>query len=344
MEMKRKLKGIYEMKAITISKRGKIDYQEVKEPKIKKGFVKIKVKAAGLCGSDIQKIFSDKKALSSVETEIWSHEISGIVYEVGESVRDFKKNDRVVINPLIRNKWDEDITKVKSIGKDYPGGFADFVLVPYQNLKKIPSDIKFEEAILTDSIAVALHGYNLSESPTKKNVLVIGDGSLALITGLLCLEFGNKVTIVGKNDNNLKIASKFGATILKENKAKNLKQNYDIIFEVVGRKQDKTLHQAIRLIKPSGKIIVLGVFEKNFLGRIPLRDFFYKEGKIIGSNSYGFFNGKDEFDIAINLLEKLKKRLLKIITHVIPLKNFEEGLNLIKNKKESGAIKLVFEP
>ncbi|MEK6917757.1 MAG: alcohol dehydrogenase catalytic domain-containing protein [Nanoarchaeota archaeon] len=332
------------MKAITISKRGRIDYQEVKEPKIKKGFVKIKVKATGLCGSDIQKIFSDKKALSSVETDIWGHEIAGIVHEVGESVGDFKKNDRVVINPLIRNKWGDDITKVKSIGKNYQGGFSEFVFVPSKNLRKIPKIIKFEEAILTDSIAVALHGYNLSESPTKKNVLVIGDGSLALITGLICLEFKNEVSIIGKNNRNLKLASDFGINTLKNEDIEKSKKYYDIIFEVVGRKQDKTLQQSIRLIKPRGKIIVLGVFEKNFLGKIPLRDFFYKEGKIIGSNSYGFFNGKDEFDMAINLLERLKTRLSKIITHVVPLKKFKEGLNLIKNKKESGVIKLVFEP
>ncbi len=332
------------MKAITISKKGRIDYKEVKEPNIKKDFVKIKVKATGLCGSDIQKIFSDKKALSSVKTDIWGHEIAGIIYEVGENVRDFKKNDRVVINPLIRDKGGEDITKIKSIGKDYQGGFSEFVFVPSKNLRRIPKNIKFEEAILTDSLAVAIHGYNLSESPSKKNVLVIGDGSLALITGLLCLEFKNKVSIIGKNNRNLKLASDFGINTSKKRDIEKSREYYDIIFEVVGRKQDKTLQQAIRLIKPRGKIIVLGVFEKNFLGKIPLRDFFYKEGKLIGSNSYGFFNGKDEFDMAINLLERLKTRLSKIITHVIPLKNFKEGLNLIKNKKKSGAIKIVFEP
>src|SRR3989344_3767175 len=222
------------MKVITISKRGRINYREVKEPKIKKGFVKIKVKAAGLCGSDIQKIFSDKKALSSVKTNIWGHEISGTIEEVGKKVKEFKVGDRIVVNPLVRNK-NEDITKAKSIGKDYPGGFADFVLVPYQNLKKIPSNIKFEEAVLIDCIAVALHGYNLSESPTKKNVLVIGDGSLALITALLCLEFKNRVSIIGKNNRNLKLTSDFGINTLKNEDIEKSKKYYDIIFEVVGR-------------------------------------------------------------------------------------------------------------
>ena len=269
------------MKAIIISKNGKIDYKEIKEPKTKKDYIKVNVRAAGLCGSDTRKLFSDRKALNSVKTKIWGHEISGVIQEVGKNVKKFKVGDRVVVNTLVRKK-NEDIIKTKSIGKDYPGGFAEFLLVPYQNLKKIPSSIKFEEAVLVDSIAVALHGYNLSDSPTKKDILVIGDGSLALITGLLCLEFGNKVTIIGKNDRNLKLASTLGIDTLKINRAKKLMKDYDIIFEIVGRKQDKTLQQAIRLIKPHGKIIVLGVFEKNFLGKIPLRDTFYKEAKILG--------------------------------------------------------------
>lgn len=331
------------MKAIIISKNGKIGYKEIKEPKTKKDYVKVKVRAAGLCGSDTQKLFSDKGALNSVKTKIWGHEISGTIQEVGKNVKKFKVSDRVVVNPLVRNK-NEDITKAKSIGKDYPGGFANFILVPYQNLKKIHSGIKFEEAALVDSIAVALHGYNLSGSPTKKEILIIGDGSLAIITGFLCLEFRNKVTIIGKNDRNLRLVSKFGIDTLKTNKVEKLGKDYDIIFEIVGRKQDKTLQQAIRLVKPHGKIIVLGVFEKNFLGKIPLRDLFYKEVKIVGSNSYGFFNGKNEFDMAVDLLKKLKLKFSHIITHIIPLRDFKKGLNLIKNKKDSGAIKIVFRP
>ena len=330
------------MKAVVISKKGKINYKEVQEPKIKKGYVKVKVKAAGLCGSDIQKIFSDKKALNLVKTNIWGHEISGVVYEVGKNVKGFKKNDRVVINPLIRDKENNNIIKVKSMGKDYSGGFAEFVLAPYQNLRKIPLSIKFEEAVLVDSIAVALHGYHLSGSPVKKDVLIIGDGPLALITSFLCLKFKNKMVMVGKNDRNLTLASSFGIATLKDNKVKNLREDYDIIFGVVGRKQDKTLQQAIKLIKPTGKIIVLGVFKNGFLGKIPLRELFYKEGKIMGSNSYGFFKGKDEFDMAMDLLEEIKSKFSQLVTHIISLKGFKRGLKLIKNKRESKVIKIVF--
>ena len=79
------------MKAVIISKKGHIEYKEVQEPKIKKGYVKVKVKAAGLCGSDTQKIFSDKKSLRLVKTSIWGHEISGVIYETGKEVKNFVK-------------------------------------------------------------------------------------------------------------------------------------------------------------------------------------------------------------------------------------------------------------
>jgi len=332
------------MKAIDISKKGKIEYKEVKEPKIKKGYVKVKVKAVGLCGSDIQKLFFDKKALNSVKANIWGHEISGIVYEVGKDVKNFKKGDKVVINPLIRDKLDDPITMVKSIGKDFQGGFAEYVLIPYQNLRKISQTTEFEEAVLVDSIAVALHGYHLSGSPINKKILIIGDGSLALITSFLCLEFNNKVTMVGKNLRNLKLASSSGIIALKDKHVKNLNKKYNVVFEVVGRNQDNTINQAVRFIRPNCPIVVLGVFKKDYYGKIFLRELFYKEGKIIGSNSYGFFNGKDEFDMAINLLKKIKSRFSRIVTNVMPLKDFKRGLGLIKTKKKSKAIKIVFKP
>ncbi len=332
------------MKAVIISKKGHIEYKEVQEPKIKKGYVKVKVKAAGLCGSDTQKIFSDKKSLRLVKTSIWGHEISGVIYETGKEVKNFVKGDKVIVNSLIRNDEDSDITKIRSLGKDLPGGFADYIVVPYKNLRKIPSNIGFEEAILTDSIAVALHGYHLSNSPTNKNILILGDGSLGLITGLLCLEFNNKVTLIGKNIRNLKLASDFGITALRSDQIKDLQKNYDIIFEIVGRKQDNTLDCSIQCIKPNGQITVLGVFEKGYYGNILLRELFYKEGKIVGSNSYGFFNGKSEFDMAINFLKKMKLQFSQLITHVLPLKEFKTGLDLIKNKKSSKAIKIVFKP
>ena len=331
------------MKAVIISKKGNIKYKEVQEPKTSNGYVKVKVKAAGLCGSDIQKIFSDKKALKSIKTNVMGHEIAGIIHEIGNNVKMLKRGDKVVINPLIRDKSD-DITKTKSLGKDFFGGFADYVMVPYQNLRKIPIGITFEEATLVDSIAVAIHGYHLANSPKSEEILIVGDGSLALITGIICLEFNNKVTIIGKNDNNLALAKSFGITPVRDKNIKNLDKKYDIVFEVVGRKQDKTLQTAIHFIKPNGRVIVLGVFEKDFYGRIPLRKLFFKEGLIIGSNSYCSFKAKNEFDIAITLLKKLRTKFSKVITHVIPLKDFKTGLRSVRDKKNSKAIKIVFRP
>jgi len=331
------------MKAIVISKKGNICYKEVEEPKIKRDYVKVKVKAAGLCGSDIQKIFFDKSALKSIKTNIMGHEIAGVIEEINSNKTSLKKGERVVINPLIR-KENEDITKAKSIGKDFPGGFAEYILVPYRNLRRMPKEISFEEATLVDSIAVALHGYHLANSPKSKEILIIGDGPLALITGIICIKFNNKVVLIGKNSINLKLAKSVGIIPIKDTNIKNLNKKYDIAFEFVGRKQDKTLQTAIHFVKPNGRIIVLGVFEKNFYGCIPLRELFFKESLMIGSNSYGLFQGKNEFDVAIVLLKKLRAKFSKIITHVIPLKDFKKGLKLIRDNKNSKAIKIVFRP
>jgi threonine dehydrogenase-like Zn-dependent dehydrogenase len=125
-----------------------------------------------------------------------------------------------------------------------------------------------------------------------------------------------------------------------------LKDNnrYDIIIEAVGRKQQKTMRESIKLIKLKGKIVVTGVFEEGYEGNLPFRELFYKEVSLIGSNSYSTFQGRNEFDIALEIIENKEINLSDLITHILPLSEFEKGLNLMKNKKESGCIKVIYRP
>lgn len=78
--------------------------------------------------------------------------------------------------------------------------------------------------------------------------------------------------------------------------------------------------------------------------KIQLRNLFYKEGKLIGSNSYGTFNGVREFESALDLLKTKKAEFADIITHTLPLSSFNDGLELVQNKNASGAIKIIFKP
>jgi L-iditol 2-dehydrogenase len=325
------------MKAIKLLRRGQIKYTDIPEIKIKEGWAKIKVMSCGLCGSDIQKILYDSKARNFLKTEILGHEISGIISDI-QSNNKFKKGDRVAVIPIVYTS-DKEITKSKSLGKDIQGGFAKYFIVPIKNLRKIPSNLSFELASLLDPLACALHAYHVANSPVNKKILIIGDGPLALSTLIICKKFSNKVTLTGKYQTNLKIASSLGAKVI-ENCFDFRKDSFDSIFECIGRDQDKSLEEAINAIKPKGKIIVLGVFQKEYRNKLILCNLFFKEGQLFGSNCYL----PEEFNSAINILEEEKSKFGKIITHILPLKDFKLGLELIKNKKKSGAIKVIFKP
>ena len=86
----------------------------------------------------------------------------------------------------------------------------------------------------------------------------------------------------------------------------------------------------------------MGVFESGFRPKIPLRELLYKEGTLIGSNSYGFFDGKDEFETALEILKAEIEKFRRLITHIVPLSEFRNGLDLVRNRDTSGAIKVVF--
>ena len=87
--------------------------------------------------------------------------------------------------------------------------------------------------------------------------------------------------------------------------------------------------------------MVLGVFEKDYTNSLVLRDLFYKEASIVGSNCYC---GMRDFREASFLIKKYKKKFEKLITHKLSLKEFGDAIKLIKNKKREAVIKIIFKP
>ena len=120
--------------------------------------------------------------------------------------------------------------------------------------------------------------------------------------------------------------------------------SYDVIVETVGRKQDETLAESVGLVRPQGRIAVAGVYESGYKGQFLFRDLFYKEVSLQGSNSYGVWYGKDEFDIALRLIEEGKVNTSEMITHVLPINQFLEGVRLMNEKNKSGAVKIIYRP
>lgn len=321
-------------------------YTNVDDPKkIPSNWAMIEVKAVGLCGSDFQKITTPNYNSSN----ILGHEISGVVVKCNGHKNLYGK--RVVVNPLIgcnkcnncRDGAYEVCKDISVIGRNISGGFAQYVLAPVDNIYVLSDSVSFEVSTLVDGFAAVLHGYNLlkaksMKSPIKK-ILIIGDGCIGLCCAILfsIKESNTNITILGKHKLNLNLIKNIinCHVVNVDNEDQLSSGEFDLVIETVGRSQSETINNSIKLVNSKGIILIYGVFPTNYYGSIYLRELFYKEILLFGSNSYSTHNGINEFDEALKLVTINLDLVKKLITHTFPLKDFMLGVNLMKNKEQN---------
>ncbi len=181
------------MQALVYTGTNKIDFREEKDPIAKPGEILIKVKASGICGSDMHAYHgNDERRIPPL---ILGHEVSGT------SLEGKYKNKDVVINPLIscekcgycKNQREHLCPERTMIGMSTPikreGGLAELVSVPEKNIFEVPKKLSIKEAALAEPAAVALHAVLLAEQNLKKTlseckILIQGAGAIGLLCGL----------------------------------------------------------------------------------------------------------------------------------------------------------------
>ena len=204
--------------------------EDVDVPKIlEKDDVIIKVKVAGICGSDISKY---SKTGPHMVGEILGHEFSGEVAQVGKEVRSFKIGDRVAVCPAMPCFECDECKKglysrcnnVAIIGnKELGGCFAEYTKVKERNLIKIPDEISYETAAALEPVCIAGHGLFRSEAKVGDTVVVLGTGTIGLFSIQWAKIFGStKIIAVDVFDEKLDLAKELGADICINAKEKNI--------------------------------------------------------------------------------------------------------------------------
>ena len=223
------------MKAAVLTGVKKFNYMNVEKPELKPGEVLIKVKAVGICGTDMELYYGTmpffKTGLSKYPL-IPGHEWSGVVEKLGTEVTTFKSGDKVTgdvsigcgkcinckrgLYNLCTNRREVGI----SGGKD--GAFAEFIVIPEQFTYKLPDTVSFDSAALTEPTATVVKSIYKAPIRLGDIVLVLGTGAIGLMGLQAAIAAGAGYTIiVGRKEPKLKIAKQFGAdrvvNILKEN-------------------------------------------------------------------------------------------------------------------------------
>jgi L-iditol 2-dehydrogenase len=328
--------------------------EEVEKPTIYEGEALIKVKAAGICGSDIHYYLEGKTAMFIPKHPfILGHEFSGIIEE--STKEEFKIGDRVVIEPQIpcfkcyycrRGRYNL-CNNLKFIGTaaTFPhinGGFAEFCKVPIETLHRIPKDLKFEEAALAEPLSVAIHACRRGAIKVGEKVLILGAGPIGLFTLIVAkLSGASEILIVDNIDKRLKWAEEFGGYPINFNKSDVFKEvmeltnneGIDLVFEASG--SPKAIPVALKCVRKGGRIVLIGNLPDE---DVPSRliNIVIKEIDVRGIMRYA-----NTFDAAIELLSKKFIPSSKIITHIFSLEEIHEAFNVaIKGE----ALKVIVKP
>ncbi len=344
------------MKTIRLVKTNELKYVEDTVPKkISSGMLLIRTAFCGICGSDLHRIRASQEEIDKLSNTILGHEVIGQIERKATDVKGFSIKDYVAINPLIsckscnmcRKGWYEHCENLKSIGKELPGGFAEYFIIPATNAYKLNNKMSVEELksfVLADVVSVCVHAVNLvANIKNNAKAIIIGDGPVGIVLAFYITQYTSNVTLIGKHAYLKSILNEFHINYVALNSVNQSYLNqYDYVFEAVGGRSGGPLNLAISLAHKKGKIVVLGVYDKNKLIGVSLRDTFFKELEIIGSNSYGLDRyGNDEFKIGLNFINKHKREIQKLITHQFKPEECNLALDIFANKKKS--IKVIFD-
>jgi L-iditol 2-dehydrogenase len=319
------------MKALVLEEYNKLVYKDVPDPQILPDEVLVRIKACGICGSDVHGL--DGSTGRRIPPLIMGHEASGIIEATGSEVTKWKTGDRVTFDstvyPLddwftLEGKYNlSDKREVLGVSPgDYKrnGAFAEFTAIPQHILYKIPDSVTFEQAAMVEAAAVALHAVNIAGMRTGDNCVVTGAGSIGIfVIKLLGISGAGKIIAVDNNPLKLKSAQKNGAENIFEPSEENLEEKIraltdsrgaDISFEAAGKSE--TVNITVDVVRKGGTIVLIGNTSK-FI-EFPLQKVVTKELKVQGSCAI-----RGEYNVILKLLENKKLNVDDQISVLAPL-------------------------
>jgi L-iditol 2-dehydrogenase len=332
------------MRALVKLKRGigNIDLIDVEEKKPGPDEVKIRVVAAGICGTDVHTYYDSVPYEPPV---IMGHEFSGIIVECGSGVEEFKKGDRVTAESSANTCGHcvyclEDNINLcpqrKSIGRFVNGSFADYVCLDKKMIHKIPDSLSFTDAALSEPLAVAVHAVKLCSLKTNSIVAVNGPGLIGILTSKLASLKSRNVIVMGLSEDKerLEIAEKFGAgkiiDVKKQDYIKMINELSDgygahILFECSGASRGN--YDYFNIIRKGGEIIQLGLFKKDL--KVDFNCIVFNEYSIKGSFSYNW----QDYEDAIGYLSGEDVSADKLSVCKLSLEDWKTGFKYAINKK-----------
>lgn len=326
------------MKGYSLHEINNLCYEELEYPICETGWCVVKVKAAGICSSDIPRVYT--KGTYHFPT-VLGHEFSGIVDKVADKENEYLIGKRVGIFPLIpchkcpqcKEGHYEMCSSYDYVGSRRDGGFAEYVAVPVWNIIELPDEIKFEEAAMMEPLAVALHAMKSAEIKIGNTVAIVGTGMIAFAAAQWAKKLGAlEVMVLGRSENKRKIAE--GILDIEYCTCAKNEKEYDVVLEAVG--SNSSIDMAIRIVKPGGKLVLMG----NPEGNIQLNQNTYwrilrKQLHIVGTWNSSYEKNSDcDWTEVKAALENHEINVMTLVSHFYEQENLKIGMDLMHQHKE----------
>ncbi|HEY3743726.1 MAG TPA: galactitol-1-phosphate 5-dehydrogenase [Bryobacteraceae bacterium] len=343
------------MKALLLTEYKKLEYVDFPDPEIGADDLLVRVRACGICGSDIHGY--DGSTGRRIPPLIMGHEASGEVAEVGSAVKDIRVGDRVTFDSMIScgqcyfcrrgqiNLCDNRMVMGVSPGEyRRHGAFAEYVAVPRRIAFKMPDGLKFEHAAMIEPVSVVVHAAGLAKVHLGDTAVVVGTGMIGLLAvqALRAAGYG-RVIAVDLEDQKLAMAKQLGADeVLNPKNCDVPKEIYamtggigaDLAMECVGA--TSPIKTAIASVRKGGTVTLLGNLSPTI--DFPLQPVVTREIAVLGSCA-----SSGEYPACLDLLARGAIRVEPIISAIAPL---AEGASWFARLygHDAGLMKVLLQP
>ena len=336
-------RGGCKVKALSYLGPRQMIFTEKETPTPKKGEVLIRVRACGICGSDIHGYLGITGRRTPPVT--MGHEFSGEIVSLGEGVSKFSIGDRVTVQPIkfcgvcdLCKSGMTNLCRSRSLFGvlSENGALAEYIAVPDRLLFKIPDNCSYEAAALTEPLAVSYGGLSKSGDLRGKSVAIVGAGTIGLCA-LALVKMRNPARIIVSDVivGRLDLALEMGATDVvnpaKEDYLERISEitggaMLDVSIECVGT--ERAVNQSIKSLAPSGVSVWLGMSEKEVT--INMLEIVSMGRTIAGSYSYTH----QEFGDVVELLSSGKLDVSRLVTARISLEEAPHMFERLSDKPD----------
>ncbi|MBI1898836.1 MAG: alcohol dehydrogenase catalytic domain-containing protein [Acidobacteria bacterium] len=319
------------------------------------GEVQVRVRAVGICGSDLH-YFSEGRIGDTpcAYPMVLGHEPTGEVVRSGAQVSGWSAGDKAILEPAIycyhcefcrsgRHNLCENLRFLSTSGD--PGFFREYVNLPAPNLLPMPAELSFEQNTLFEPLAVALHSMQFGLPKLGETAAVFGAGPIGLLTvALLQLTGVRRIWCIDPVERRRELAGALGAAALIDPAAVDPvtqiladtgRRGVDVVFDCAAK--DNTINQAMQVARPAGRVVITGIpgdaqvrFDYHTLRRKEL--YFYSVRR-----------SNHETESALQLMRQYPERFAPLVTHVRPLEHIGPTFETLA-RYEDGMAKVVITP